>query len=127
LRLSTREYADEVTRFDDLNLYYFEDEERSEQKRLSLPRRKKGFREVNLGFDEDSAVREAERCFSCGTCNFCEKCYTYCPDLSVRWKRGRTGLAFDYDYCKGCGICSEECPRDAIDMREVSRAVSGGS
>jgi 2-oxoacid:acceptor oxidoreductase delta subunit (pyruvate/2-ketoisovalerate family) len=23
----------------------------------------------------------------------------------------------DYDYCKGCGICANECPVKAIDMR----------
>jgi pyruvate ferredoxin oxidoreductase delta subunit len=26
----------------------------------------------------------------------------------------------NFDYCKGCGICAEECPVDAIEMsREV--------
>jgi pyruvate ferredoxin oxidoreductase delta subunit len=24
----------------------------------------------------------------------------------------------DYDYCKGCGICANECPFDAIVMIE---------
>ncbi|AKB45854.1 Pyruvate:ferredoxin oxidoreductase, delta subunit [Methanosarcina sp. Kolksee] len=23
---------------------------------------------------------------------------------------------YDYDYCKGCGICANECPADAIEM-----------
>ena len=23
---------------------------------------------------------------------------------------------FNYDYCKGCGICAAECPCGAIDM-----------
>jgi pyruvate ferredoxin oxidoreductase delta subunit len=23
----------------------------------------------------------------------------------------------DYNYCKGCGICAEECPVDAIEMK----------
>lgn len=126
LRLSTRKYSDSVTRFEDLNLYYFEPERRMEQSRLALSRRKSGFSEVNLNAGEEAVVRESERCFSCGTCNLCEKCLTYCPDLAVRWKRGRRMLVFDYDYCKGCGICCQECPRDAIDMREVSRAASGG-
>jgi formate dehydrogenase beta subunit len=126
VRLSPRKYSEDVTRYEDLNLYYFQREERSEQERLPLSLRKKGYKEVNLGLSEATAIREAERCFSCGTCNLCEKCFIYCPDLAVRWKRGKRGLFFNYDYCKGCGICSEECPRDAIGMREVSRAAGGG-
>jgi Pyruvate/2-oxoacid:ferredoxin oxidoreductase delta subunit len=26
------------------------------------------------------------------------------------------GYRFDYDYCKGCGLCVQECPCGAIDM-----------
>jgi pyruvate ferredoxin oxidoreductase delta subunit len=22
----------------------------------------------------------------------------------------------NYDYCKGCGVCANECPQDAISM-----------
>jgi pyruvate ferredoxin oxidoreductase delta subunit len=25
-------------------------------------------------------------------------------------------IGIDYDYCKGCGICSAECPVEAIKM-----------
>ncbi|MDE7478973.1 MAG: 4Fe-4S binding protein, partial [Lachnospiraceae bacterium] len=25
---------------------------------------------------------------------------------------------FDYDHCKGCGICAKVCPFGAINMRE---------
>ncbi len=25
-------------------------------------------------------------------------------------------VQIDYDHCKGCGICAEECPRKAIKM-----------
>ncbi|PIV68985.1 MAG: ferredoxin, partial [Euryarchaeota archaeon CG01_land_8_20_14_3_00_38_12] len=24
----------------------------------------------------------------------------------------------NYDYCKGCGICANECPKNAINMEE---------
>ena len=26
------------------------------------------------------------------------------------------GYAFDYDFCKGCGLCVQECPCGAIEM-----------
>ncbi|MBW2596538.1 MAG: 4Fe-4S binding protein, partial [Deltaproteobacteria bacterium] len=40
-----------------------------------------------------------------------------CPDMSVLPKGdGHFGYEFDYDYCKGCGICFTECPRHAIVM-----------
>jgi Pyruvate/2-oxoacid:ferredoxin oxidoreductase delta subunit len=26
----------------------------------------------------------------------------------------------DHDYCKGCGICSHECPRGVITMEDMS-------
>jgi Pyruvate/2-oxoacid:ferredoxin oxidoreductase delta subunit len=28
---------------------------------------------------------------------------------------------FDYDYCKGCGICFRECPRAAIGLIEEEK------
>jgi Pyruvate/2-oxoacid:ferredoxin oxidoreductase delta subunit len=30
-------------------------------------------------------------------------------------------LGIDYDHCKGCGICAEECPKDAIHMEEEEK------
>ena len=31
-------------------------------------------------------------------------------------RRGREGHGFDLDHCKGCGMCANECPSDAITM-----------
>ena len=61
------------------------------------------------------ALVSAGRCFNCGLCTFCFKCYDFCPDLSIIMDRDAGRREIDLDHCKGCGICAEECPRGAID------------
>jgi ferredoxin len=40
----------------------------------------------------------------------------FCPDNAVV-KLGRGNrFRFNYDYCKGCGMCVGECPCGAIEM-----------
>lgn len=46
-------------------------------------------------------------------CVDCLLCWLHCPDTAVVL-RGTTFDGFDYDYCKGCEICAEVCPTDAI-------------
>lgn len=42
-------------------------------------------------------------------CIHCLVCWVYCPDCAIQVSEGKiTGI--DYDHCKGCGICAEECP-----------------
>jgi pyruvate ferredoxin oxidoreductase delta subunit len=43
----------------------------------------------------------------------CLICWLYCPDGVISHE---FPLTIDLDYCKGCGICAEECPRKAISM-----------
>jgi len=43
----------------------------------------------------------------------CQLCWAYCPDACIT--RGIPPTV-DLTYCKGCGICAEECPTDAIGM-----------
>jgi len=45
----------------------------------------------------------------------CFICWLYCPEGVI--KRA-IPVEIDLDYCKGCGICAEECPTKAIDMVE---------
>jgi len=48
-------------------------------------------------------------------CEKCMLCWLYCPDgvISV----GGDGYPlFDYEYCKGCGICAYECRSKAIEL-----------
>ena len=42
-------------------------------------------------------------------CINCMACWVYCPDAAVIVKDGKV-IGFDYEYCKGCGICAHECP-----------------
>lgn len=42
-------------------------------------------------------------------CTSCLICWIYCPDAAVILKNGKFEK-FDYDHCKGCGICARECP-----------------
>lgn len=62
----------------------------------------------------EDAIKEAKRCFSCGTCNSCGNCYVFCPDSAVKWVNNFP--EFDYDYCKGCGVCVNECPRGVLEL-----------
>ncbi len=50
-------------------------------------------------------------------CNQCWLCWLYCPEAAVYQKEDGYFTA-NLDYCKGCGICAQECPRDAIKMVE---------
>jgi 2-oxoacid:acceptor oxidoreductase delta subunit (pyruvate/2-ketoisovalerate family) len=107
----------ELAQFDLLNTWYYADASRSVQPQLELARRQSTFEEVVAGLDESTALYEARRCLSCGTCFSCDNCYGMCPDNAVL-KTGAADepYAFDYDYCKGCGICAAECPCGAIEM-----------
>ena len=110
-----------VVTFEELNTDYFQTSKRNEEHREPAKKRVKGFDEVTSTFEEDKALREAERCFSCGTCNGCENCYVFCPDASIMKTEDILSHQVDYDFCKGCGICFSECPRGAIALKEEAR------
>ncbi|MDR1038385.1 MAG: 4Fe-4S binding protein [Deltaproteobacteria bacterium] len=50
-------------------------------------------------------------------CIYCGFCYIYCPD-GVYQDMGKDEKYYrpDLDYCKGCGVCAHECPKDCIEM-----------
>ncbi len=106
----------EVASFDKLNPWYYSDAPKTVRPMLDIIRRKSTFDEVQGGLDEGNALFEARRCLSCGNCFECDNCYGVCPDNAVIKHGPGQGFDFNYDYCKGCGVCVAECPCGAIKM-----------
>ncbi len=111
----------EAIAFDALNPHYFEPLPRNEQHILPVEERIAEV-ETEQTLDPAQAKAEARRCLSCGNCMSCDNCWTLCPDSAVLrlQDKGATEAPyrFDYDYCKGCGLCAYECPCGFITMKE---------
>lgn len=107
--------------YNQLNLNYYEPAPRAEEALLPLAERS-AEREIELGLTQAQVLAEAHRCFSCGNCLACDNCWTLCPDSAVlKTKHTATDgshYQFDYEYCKGCGLCAQECPCGYIQMVE---------
>jgi 2-oxoacid:acceptor oxidoreductase delta subunit (pyruvate/2-ketoisovalerate family) len=106
----------ELATFDTLNTWYYSDAPKTVRPMLDVIRRQSTFDEVQGGLDEGNALYEARRCLSCGNCFECDNCYGVCPDNAVIKLGPGKRFEFNYDYCKGCGMCVAECPCGAIKM-----------
>jgi len=53
-------------------------------------------------------VIDAEKCVKC------MRCFLVCPDGTI--DKSGEALEIDYDFCKGCGICVNECPVKCMKM-----------
>ncbi len=56
-------------------------------------------------------LTDREKCIKCG------RCYILCPDMCYTPDTEADEAGYynwDSFYCKGCGICIVECPKDAI-------------
>jgi len=91
--------------------------------RLEDDKRLKSFSEVELGYSEEDALREAQRCLACTAgavvdepkCAACLTCVRVCP-------YGVPEMIGDKAYmdpltCQSCGICASECPAQAITVK----------
>jgi NADPH-dependent glutamate synthase beta subunit-like oxidoreductase len=108
----------ELAGFDAINPWYYADAPKTVQPELEVARRRATFDEVKGGLNETNALFEARRCLSCGNCFACDNCYAVCPDNAVmKLGPGSYDYEFDFDFCKGCGLCMEECPCGAIVMQ----------
>jgi 2-oxoacid:acceptor oxidoreductase delta subunit (pyruvate/2-ketoisovalerate family) len=106
----------ELADFSKLNTWYYSDADKTVRPMLDTIRRQSSFDEVQGGLDEANALFEARRCLSCGNCFECDNCYGVCPDNAVIKLGPGKRFEFNYDYCKGCGLCMAECPCGAIKM-----------
>jgi NADPH-dependent glutamate synthase beta subunit-like oxidoreductase len=113
-RRDVDDWCDEVIRSGDIKLHLFERHPSKSGATLPAGERRSTFAEIHAGLPDTG---EATRCLSCGVCNECDLCVTYCPEGVL--KRVGNEFVFDYSYCKGCGVCMAECPRSVILMSHL--------
>ena len=99
-----------VVAFKDLVTDYFQPVERT-----PLPLSRGEYDEVEQTISSEAAEKESARCFNCGICNECDNCRVFCPEVAVIADEHRE---INLKYCKGCGICVTECPRNAMSLEE---------
>ncbi|MHB1405862.1 MAG: NAD(P)-binding protein [Desulfitobacteriaceae bacterium] len=105
--------------FNEINTFYFSGELGEEREMVSLSERLRDFREVRSGLTEARFKMQASRCFNCGHCIKCDNCYYFCPDMAVVKNVSKdTPYRILDQYCKGCGLCVEECPRGVTVLQE---------
>lgn len=111
----------ETLGYERINVHYFEPRPRPVEPVLPVAERH-GSEEIEQGLGRTEVVGEGVRCFSCGNCFACDNCWTLCPDVAVLKTREAASdgshYLFDYDYCKGCGLCVHECPCGYLDLEE---------
>ncbi len=102
--------------YGELNINYFDRAERADPQ-IVEPAKRSASVEIEGSLTHDCVAFEAGRCFSCGQCMTCDNCWTLCPDNAVLKADGaHWRYVFDYDHCKGCGVCAHECPTGFIAM-----------
>jgi NADPH-dependent glutamate synthase beta subunit-like oxidoreductase len=100
----------------DLNRFYYREKRRFQKDVIPVHERLKSFNEIYPAYDPQEIIGEAERCFSCGLCFNCGNCLMYCPDNAVSVSPTSGRYEFDFDFCKGCGLCARECPCHYIQL-----------
>ncbi len=99
--------------FDSLNLNYFENAPKARVPKVPVDERTDAV-EIEGSLVAAQIHDEAHRCFACGNCLACDNCWTLCPDNAVVKTQDIASdgshYVFDYEFCKGCGLCATECP-----------------
>ena len=117
--------------------------------------RRTGIGEVEGGYDEAEARRQAARCLSChvqtvydgGLCIACGRCVEVCPwrclgfspvgdvegtdaatsALLTGAPQGALAMVKDETACVRCGLCAERCPTGAMTMQRYDLVAQGPS
>ncbi len=105
---------------DRLMLDFYEEAPRAEREIMSaFDRLANPLEEIDKGVTAEAAVAETERCFSCGLCFGCERCWMYCTPACFKKESAPVPghyLSIDLATCNGCKKCAEECPCGFLDM-----------
>jgi NADPH-dependent glutamate synthase beta subunit-like oxidoreductase/Pyruvate/2-oxoacid:ferredoxin oxidoreductase delta subunit len=105
---------------DRIKLDYYDPKPRAERSVLSPEERLANpTREIDSGVTDEQALEEVTRCFSCGSCFGCERCWMFCtPSCFKKISPPQLGdyLTINLDICNGCKKCAEECPCGFLDM-----------
>ena len=98
---------------------------------LNYNRRRVTFQQVELGYSENVAREEARRCLRCDICRRCGVCVDVCRDkmginaLNLGYldfdKTFKTDFRDTADRCIACGACAENCPNDAMQIKDVDK------
>ncbi len=90
--------------------------------------RSRSFLPYELGLEEKSALKEADRCLKCGLgasvnnekCAACLNCQRTCP-YQVPVVDGHASMPVES--CQACGICAAVCPAQAIEIGVLDEAA----
>jgi len=92
-----------------------------------MKKKEKGWKEIPIGGLIDKAGSAMD--YNTGSwrtfkpvvdhskCINCLQCWIYCPDSAILVKDGKMA-GYDYEHCKGCGICASICPVKCIKMEK---------
>ncbi len=105
---------------DRLLLNFYEESKPAERDIMSaFDRLANPLAECDKGISAEAVLAEVDRCFSCGLCFGCERCWMYCtPGCFKKEKEPVQGqyLSIHLETCNGCKKCAEECPCGFLDM-----------
>jgi Pyruvate/2-oxoacid:ferredoxin oxidoreductase delta subunit len=117
--LKRRGASAEISKFKNFNRAYHETKEPAPLQVRDPQERIKDVSEYVEVLQAGDVQLEGARCIKCGTCISCDNCHLFCPDAAIVRREDGSGYEILCDYCKGCGVCVEECPRGAIHLRLV--------